>query len=467
MGRKKLTEDEKQQRKEERKIKNKEKKEALNEQKNNENFKDKNQKQLEREIKNNNNRINNDTIILTYKINLKHQIKRKNNKKYKKLWLNFLIKIKKYLKIGKKIINRLLAINPDDRKYITTANIKNDKRFNNIKDINKLNTNTMNQIIRKYGGNTKLKKITNMILPIHTNTQKRKKKNGENVEYKSIVYDDKIKHPTLNIKPIDLTLRWTCPNPDMIKINQVEVNDKFCYVCITAKKKIDNTKYNNIIGYDFNLKPTLVCSSTGKFMGAGIIDERKKFKAMRTRWQKQKKLWKVKQMGNKEHRVMNDKNHKLSNAMLIHAKEHNAHISVENLTGIRSQKINNAYKYFLNSWQFYALRMQLQYKAEYKYGKMQVVAINPAYTSQECSRCGQRHKTMTKDYYCSDCNLREHRDINAAINIARRGVDRILEIKIAEHKYKLQQIEIKYSPPKNEKKIKKHKQKYQRKKTKS
>lgn len=463
MGRKKLTEDEKQQRKEEKNFKNKEK----NEQKNNENFKDKNQKQLEREIKNNNNRIDNDTIILTYKINLKHQIKRKNNKKYKKLWLKFQIQMKKYLKTGREIVRRLLSIYPKNRKYLTSKNIRYDNNFKNIRNIKDLPANITNQIIRKYGGNEKLKNITNMILPINTNLLRKKNKNNEIIEYRSIVYDDTIKHPTLNIKPIDLTLRWTCPNPDMIKINQVEINDKFCYVCITAKKKIDNTKYNNIIGYDFNLKPTLVCSSTGKFMGAGIIDERKKFKAMRTRWQKQKKLWKVKQMGNKEHRVMNDRNHKLSNAMLVHAKEHNAHISVENLTGIRSQKINNAYKYFLNSWQFYALRIQLQYKAEYKYGKMQVVAINPAYTSQECSRCGQRHKTMTKDYYCSDCNLREHRDINAAINIARRGVDRILEIKIAEHKYKLQQIEIKYSPPKNEKKIKKHKQKYQRKKTKS
>ena len=35
-------------------------------------------------------------------------------------------------------------------------------------------------------------------------------------------------------------------------------------------------------------------------------------------------------MNNKEQRVMNDINHKLSNAMLLHAKENNSHISVEN-----------------------------------------------------------------------------------------------------------------------------------------
>jgi putative transposase len=450
--------------------KRKRKKKKKDIKKNNEEKKTAHDKQLEREIKHNNNRIDNNTIILTYKINLKHQIKRKNNNKYNKIWLKFLIQMRKYLKIGKKIVNRLLAIHPDNRIYNSSKDITNSKIFKNIKNIKELNTNIMNQIIRKYGGNKKLKKVTNMILPIHTNTQKRKRKNGENVEYKSIVYDNEITkehpHPTLTIKPLNLTLRWKCPNPDLIKINQVEINDKFCYVCITAKKKEDNTKYNNIIGYDFNLKPTLVCSSKGKFMGAKIVDERKKYIAMRTRWQKQKKLWKVKEMGNKEHRVMNDKNHKLSNAMLLHAKENNAHISVENLTGIRSQKLKGPYKYFINSWQFYALRMHLVYKAEYKYGKMQVVAINPAYTSQECSKCGSIHKTNTKFYHCKTCNFKGDRDINAAINIAKRGIERIEKIKIEEHKYKLQKIEKKHSSVKEET-IKKHKIRYQRKKKKT
>ena len=453
-------------------IKRKRKKKKKTVKKNKEDIKTAHDKQLEREIKNNNNRIDNNTVILTYKINLKHQIKLKNNNKYKKIWFKFLIQIRKYLKIGKKIVNRLLAIHPDNRIYNSSKDIKNSKIFKNIKNIKELDANIMNQIIRKYGGNKKLKKVTNMILPIHTNTQKRKTKNGENVEYKSIVYDNEITkehpHPTLTIKPLNLTLRWTCPNPDLIKINQVEINDKYCYVCITAKKKEDNAKYNNIIGYDFNLKPTLVCSSKGKFMGAKIVDERKKFKAMRTRWQKQKKLWKVKEMGNKEHRVMNDRNHKLSNAMLLHARENNSHISVENLTGIRSQKLNGPYKYFINSWQFYTLRMQLVYKAEYRYSKMQVVAINPAYTSQECSKCGSIHKTNTKFYNCKTCNFQGDRDINAAINIAKRGVERIEKIKIQEHKYRLQQIEKKYSPIKEDENIiKKHKIRYQRKKKKT
>jgi hypothetical protein len=239
------------------------------------------QRQLEREIKNNNNRTETENIILTYKIKLKHQIKIRNNNKSKEQWLKFLIDMRQKLKIGKKIINRLLNIKPEDRKYYTSKDIKKVKIFKNIKNLNKLPTAIISQLIRKYGGNEKLKYISNIILPINTNTQS-KIKNGKKYTWSSIYYNKNMAE--LKIVPLKLKLKWKCPNPNMVKINQIEINDEYCYITITAKKIEDNTKYNNIIGYDFNLKPTLVCSSDGKFMGAGIIDKRKKYQAMRTRW---------------------------------------------------------------------------------------------------------------------------------------------------------------------------------------
>lgn len=64
----------------------------------------------------------------------------------------------------------------------------------------------------------------------------------------------------------------------------------------------------------------------------------------------------------------------------------------------------------------------LEYKAEYA-GK-RVVKINPAYTSQTCSKCGTRHKLKLSNrvYHCPCCNLKLDRDINAAINILRLGM---------------------------------------------
>ncbi len=54
----------------------------------------------------------------------------------------------------------------------------------------------------------------------------------------------------------------------------------------------------------------------------------------------------------------------------------------------------------------------------------QFVAVNPAYTSQDCSRCGHRQKLTLADrmYRCPCCGLEIGRDHNAAINIMTLGL---------------------------------------------
>jgi putative transposase len=52
------------------------------------------------------------------------------------------------------------------------------------------------------------------------------------------------------------------------------------------------------------------------------------------------------------------------------------------------------------------------------------VAVDPAYTSQECSRCGRRNPALTladRTYTCLRCGLVMDRDRNAACNILTRG----------------------------------------------
>jgi putative transposase len=52
-----------------------------------------------------------------------------------------------------------------------------------------------------------------------------------------------------------------------------------------------------------------------------------------------------------------------------------------------------------------------------------VIKVNPAYTSQDCSRCGHRNSITlaTRIYECSKCGLVIHRDRNGAKRIERRG----------------------------------------------
>ncbi|MCY0897435.1 MAG: zinc ribbon domain-containing protein [Firmicutes bacterium] len=43
-----------------------------------------------------------------------------------------------------------------------------------------------------------------------------------------------------------------------------------------------------------------------------------------------------------------------------------------------------------------------------------------AYASQECPRCGHRHKPRGRLYACPACKFRFHRDGDGAINIRRK-----------------------------------------------
>jgi transposase len=64
----------------------------------------------------------------------------------------------------------------------------------------------------------------------------------------------------------------------------------------------------------------------------------------------------------------------------------------------------------------------IAYKA--RMAGVRVVCIDPAYTSQTCSRCGHCEKANRKSqarFLCRSCGFSAHADANAACNIARRA----------------------------------------------
>lgn len=71
---------------------------------------------------------------------------------------------------------------------------------------------------------------------------------------------------------------------------------------------------------------------------------------------------------------------------------------------------------------WYELRRQLEYKQAWLGG--QVLAVNPAYTSQKCACCGHTHKDNRKSqsgFVCIVCGYKENADINGARNILAAG----------------------------------------------
>lgn len=64
-----------------------------------------------------------------------------------------------------------------------------------------------------------------------------------------------------------------------------------------------------------------------------------------------------------------------------------------------------------------------------------MIAVNPAYTSQNCSRCGHRQvmPLSKRVYHCSCCKLEIDRDLNAALNILAVGLHDIRNQSVKAH----------------------------------
>mgnify|MGYP001566260139 CR=1 FL=1 len=69
------------------------------------------------------------------------------------------------------------------------------------------------------------------------------------------------------------------------------------------------------------------------------------------------------------------------------------------------------------------LRNMLAYKAEC--AGRQFIAVNPRYTSQMCSKCGEyvQKALSVRTHVCPHCGYVANRDVNAARNIKQRGLD--------------------------------------------
>lgn len=100
-------------------------------------------------------------------------------------------------------------------------------------------------------------------------------------------------------------------------------------------------------------------------------------------------------------------------------------IIMENLKGIRKmyRKGNCQGRRFrrkMNSWSFYELQRQIEYKARWL--GLPVVYVKAGGTSSKCAVCGSKlvpeeHRVM----FCSTCKCSVDRDVNAAHNILLRG----------------------------------------------
>lgn len=96
---------------------------------------------------------------------------------------------------------------------------------------------------------------------------------------------------------------------------------------------------------------------------------------------------------------------------------------VEDLKNVKlgskfSKKFNNK----LQRWSYSKVLDRLSMKCEEE--GINFIRVNPAYTSQTCSKCGSVHKKSRIGLFfkCIDCGYKLDADHNAAINILHRGI---------------------------------------------
>jgi IS605 OrfB family transposase len=167
----------------------------------------------------------------------------------------------------------------------------------------------------------------------------------------------------------------------------------------------------------------LAATSTGMVFGGGRLRHaRDRYHALRRRLQSngsRSAKQKLRQVSGKEARRVRHVNHETSKAIVEEAKRLGVtRIVMEDLTRIRDRiKAGKRIRARLHRWAFRQLQTFVEYKA--KAAGIAVEYVNPAYTSQMCSRCGSLGKRIKHRFECEHCGLRAHSDLNASRNLAR------------------------------------------------
>lgn len=133
----------------------------------------------------------------------------------------------------------------------------------------------------------------------------------------------------------------------------------------------------------------------------------------------------LKAIGSRENRWMQDVNHCITKA-LVEKHPKSALFVLEDLTGIRkvTENVRLKDRYTTVSWAFFDFRKKLEYKASLT-GSI-VIAVEPAYTSQQCPVCGYIHKgnrdKKNHIFRCRTCGYRSNDDRIGAMNLYQRGI---------------------------------------------
>ena len=141
----------------------------------------------------------------------------------------------------------------------------------------------------------------------------------------------------------------------------------------------------------------------------------------------------LKAIGQRENRWMQDINHQVSKALATGNPKHTLFV-LEDLTSIRNvtERVKTKKRYVSVSWSFYDLEQKLIYKA--KQNQSSVIKVDPRYTSQCCPACGHTEKSNRNKkihlFTCKNCGYTSNDDRIGAMNLYRMGINYLADSQV-------------------------------------
>jgi putative transposase len=216
-----------------------------------------------------------------------------------------------------------------------------------------------------------------------------------------------------------------------IQIRSVTLTHERVSICYA--KEVEPIQPRGLIAIDRNLDNLTLADSDGRIMRNDDLARATEVKTMyrEIRSHMRRNDQRIHQQvtekyGRKQHEKVKQILHHASKQIIQDAKHKEFIIVMEKLTGIRKlyRKGNwqsRGYRGRMNSWSYYELQRQIEYKAHWE--GIPVTYVNPNGTSVKCSICGSRMKPEeNRTLKCCSCGFTVDRDVNAARNILARAL---------------------------------------------
>jgi IS605 OrfB family transposase len=196
------------------------------------------------------------------------------------------------------------------------------------------------------------------------------------------------------------------------------------YLHVTQTKDAPKPREtSDVLGIDLGICTVAMDSQGEPFTGKEIRQKRAQYVARRAALQRvgtRSAKRRLKQMSGRERRWMSDVNHSIAKTLIQKSVASHKALALEDLTGIREGEVTvrREQRFERHTWAFYQLRQFLTYKAALV--GVPVFLVDPACTSQTCSRCwycDPANRQSQSSFRCRQCGFSCHADYNAAINI--------------------------------------------------